>query len=93
MPRTVPKPPAADVIAPKGHPAPAFRDALDRLRPRMEDVSTATDVALSALHSYHAGTRRPPPAVQRRVAQYLRWQSEELARLATTLTAAVPDEA
>lgn len=71
------------------HPAPAFRAAMDEVRPSLHDLADALGIVPRTLTSYYSGTRGVPERVQRLTAIYLRAHAAHLEQLAAAIDAAL----
>ena len=79
--------PPAPELPTRSHPAPAFRAALEGVRPSMAEIATALGLPGATLSSYYTGIRGVPPRVQSLTAAYLRAQAAHLETLARALEA------
>lgn len=69
------------------HPFPAFRAALDDVRPSLHDLAAVLEVAPRTLSAYYSADRGIPERVRRRMASYLRAHAARLERLAVAIEA------
>lgn len=69
------------------HPSPAFRAAMEEVRPSLHDLAAALEIMPRTLTSYYSGDRRIPEGVHHRMAGYLRAHAARLERLAAAVAA------
>lgn len=81
--------PSANLSAPslRDHPVPAFRAAVETLRPTMPQLAVSLGLTTRALTAYHLGTRGVPRRVLGGMVAYLRARAARLEELARELEA------